>query len=329
MYTTTYLNKEKLPLIVQPVAPLKKSEFFEFVNSEQKVFQDLLKKEGALLFRGFSLESAGDFATFIHQLGLGAFIDYVGGDSPRNKVYEGVYTSTEAPPSFKIPLHNELSYVKHYPKHIYFFCEIPPKEKGETIIADARKIFQGINPQVKQKFIEKGLRYTSNYLYQDKFMKWITKNSHKSWTQVFDTDSKSQVEKICREHDFEFHWGSNDWLQISQIRPAINTHPETGEPIWFNQAHLYDFNPRLLGPWKYLGAKLLYCRKDTKLHEVTFADGSAIPRKDLYHIMDVLDANTIAFPWQKGDLLILDNLLTMHGRAVFEGKRRILAAMTG
>jgi alpha-ketoglutarate-dependent taurine dioxygenase len=66
-----------------------------------------------------------------------------------------------------------------------------------------------------------------------------------------------------------------------------------------------------------------------RLHEVFFADGSTIPLKDLYHILDVLDANTIYFPWKKGDVLVLDNILAMHGRAVFSGKRRILAAMTG
>ena len=44
--------------------------------------------------------------------------------------------------------------------------------------------------------------------------------------------------------------------------------------------------------------------------------------------MDVLDKNTIAFQWLKGDALVLDNVLSMHGRAAFTGKRRILASMT-
>ncbi len=44
--------------------------------------------------------------------------------------------------------------------------------------------------------------------------------------------------------------------------------------------------------------------------------------------MDTLDRNTVAFPWQRGDMLMLDNVLAMHGRATFAGRRRILAAMT-
>jgi alpha-ketoglutarate-dependent taurine dioxygenase len=44
--------------------------------------------------------------------------------------------------------------------------------------------------------------------------------------------------------------------------------------------------------------------------------------------MDVLDRNTVSFPWERGDFLVLDNVLSMHGRATFDGPRRILAAMT-
>ena len=105
-------------------------------------------------------------------------------------------------------------------------------------------------------------------------------------------------------------------------------HGVTGEDVWFCQPHLYDFNPRLLGAWRWAAAKLFYARPHTRLHEVFYADGSPIDREDLYHVMDTLDACTVAFPWKEGDVLMLDNVLSMHGRATFSGPRRILAAMT-
>ena len=331
-FQTTFINKEQLPLVVQPSQTnLSKTEFFDLVSSQQQSLKAMLTQYGGLLFRDFPLQNADDFAEFIRRLATGKFIDYIGGDSPRNKIKDGIYTSTEAPHYIKFPLHNELSFVKYYPRHIYFFCETPSPVGGETIIADARKVYEAIDPAVRQRFIDHKIRYVSCYYYKSSIMNLLNKiaPSHKSWIQVFETESKQEVEKKCRENEFEFEWTKNDWLRISQVRPAVINHPETGETVWFNQAHLYDFSPRLCGGfWRYIGAKLLYFRKHTRLHEVFYANNTPIPRADLYHVMDVLDAQTIAYPWQKGDVLVLDNILAMHGRATFKGKRRILAAMT-
>lgn len=330
-FKRAFINKEQLPLLIHPTQTnLAKEDFFSLLSSQTSLIKQKLSKYGGILFRGFPLQTADDFASAVRSLRLGNFIDYIGGDSPRNKINDGVYTSTEAPPSIKIPLHNELSFVRYYPKNIYFFCEIPPQAKGETIIADARKILKAIDPAIKQRFMNKGLRYVSCYYSKSLIMDWLNKiqPSHKTWIQVFETNSKQEVERKCQEHEFEYQWTKNDWLQISQVRPAVMAHPETGEKVWFNQAHLYDFNPKLLGVWRYVGAQLFYCRKHTKLHQIFYADNTPIPRADLYHILDVLDDQTITFPWQKGDLLVLDNVLAMHGRAVFQGKRRILTAMT-
>lgn len=330
-FKTTFINKEQLPLVIQPGRTFSSmSDFLSALALEKETLRQKITTHGGVLFRGFPLKNADDFSEFIKQLGLGQFVDYIGGDSPRNKIKDGVYTSTEAPPAIKIPLHNELSFVKYFPRHIYFFCEIPSLVGGETIIADARRVLDAVNPVIKQRFIDKSIRYVSCYYYKSAVMNLLNKmqRSHSSWMTVFETDSKEEVEKKCKQHEFDYQWNKNDWLRISQVRPAILAHPETKENVWFNQAHLYDFNPKLLGAWRYVGAKLFYWRKYTRYHEVFYGDHSAIPRSDLYHVMDVLDNQTIAFPWQKGDALVLDNVLTMHGRNIYEGKRRVLAAMT-
>lgn len=327
-----WITKEKLPLVIEPKDPLMTlNSLLNLLKREKQFFREELLKWGGVLFRNFPISNENDFAAVIKALGLGGFLDYIGGDSPRNKINEGVYTSTEAPPWLKIPLHNELSFVKNYPKHIYFYCHIAPETKGETILADARRVFNSIDPTVRKRFVDRGLKYISRYFCKSPLLEFINKyqRSHKSWMEVFETTSKEEVERKCVESEFSYRWNKNDWLEISQIRPAFLAHPQTGENVWFNQCHLYDFNPKLLGWLPYIGAKLLYWRKHTLLHEVYFANNETIPREDFYHIMDKLDENTIAFPWKKGDVLVLDNVLAMHGRAPFTGKRRILAAMTG
>lgn len=329
---TKYITSSNLPLVIEPLnKAITREGIKELLIQNREVLQEALLKDGGILFRGFPIDDEQDFTDLIKTLKLGSFIDYIGGDSPRTKIAEGVYTSTEAPPSIKIPLHNELSYVKNYPKHIYFYCQIAPQCGGETIIADARKIYQSIDSRVKEKFIDKELRYVSCYYHKSQLMDFINavQKGHRRWVDVFETEHKLEVERKCHENDFSYRWNQNDWIKLSQQRPATLVHPETGEVVWFNQAHIFDFNPKLLGLWRYIGTKILYCRDHMKLHQVFFCDGSPIPREDLYHILDVLDANTVSFPWQKGDLLVLDNILAMHGRSKFKGKRRILTAMTG
>lgn len=327
-----WINAQKLPLVIEPSrADISFDETLKLISSQRDQLEEKLLQSGGILFRNFPFRNEHCFAGLIKALDRGTFLDYIGGDSPRNKITEGIYTSTEAPPSVKIPLHNELSFVKNYPKKIYFFCQIAPKERGETTIADARKVHDAIDPSVRSRFIAQGIKYVSCYYYKSHLMQWLNKwqRSHKSWIDVFETEHSKTVEEKCHANEFGFKWHQNQWLQISQERPAVMAHPITHENVWFNQAHLYDFNPKLLGWWRYVGAKLLYIRKHMRLHEVSFATGNPIPRQDLYHILDALEANTIYFPWKTGDLLVLDNVLAMHGRATFTGKRRILAAMTG
>lgn len=325
------ISSHELPLVIEPAnKSISLTDTLQLLSHHRENLKKNLLKSGGILFRNFPFSNQNDFSIFVKTLGLGNFIDYIGGDSPRTKIAEGIYTSTEAPPSFKIPLHNELSFIDLYPKHIYFYCHIAPEKAGETILADARKILHALDGTVKSRFKDRGLKYTSRYFSRSPLLNFINKiaPSHKTWVDVFETHDKDEVEHKCRISNFSFKWNKNDWIQISQQRPATIRHPQTNEEVWFNQAHLFDFNPKLLGAWRYAAAKLLYCRKYTKLHDVSFGDLTPIPKDDLYHIMDVLDENTIKFPWKKGDILVLDNVLAMHGRAAFSGKRRVMAAMT-
>ncbi|MBA3815939.1 MAG: TauD/TfdA family dioxygenase [Parachlamydiaceae bacterium] len=324
------ISAHELPLVVEPAnQKISLIESFQLLSHHRENLKKNLLISGGLLFRNFPVSNEKDFSNFIKTLGLGNFIDYIG-DSPRTKIAEGIYTSTETPSSVKIPLHNELSFIDLYPKHIYFYCHTVPQKGGETILADGRKILHALNDKIKFRFKDKGLKYTSRYHERNIFLKMINKlhPSHRTWVDVFETKDKDEVEHKCRLSNFHFKWNKNNWIQISQQRPATIRHPQTNEEVWFNQAHLFDFNPKLMGLWRFVSSQLLYYPKHTKLHDVSFGDLTSIPREDLYQIMDTLDEHTIKFPWQKGDVLVLDNVLAMHGRATFSGKRRVMAAMT-
>jgi alpha-ketoglutarate-dependent taurine dioxygenase len=330
VFNFSVFGSEPLPLVVMPKKNMKRAEFLELIAAHGPALKKRLVEHGGLLFRGFPVEGASDFSDAIDALETGSSVNYIGGDSPRHKIKGAVYTSTEAPAAVKIPLHNELSFVRHYPKHIFFYCDVPPVADGETILGDARRIYKTLDSGVRQRFLERKLKYVSCYFGESRIMDLLNslQPSHKSWHDVFETNDRAKVEELCRTNDFDFDWPNPNWIRISQTRPAAIQHPETGEWVWFCQPHLYDFSPRLLGLWRYVGAKIFYAQKHTRLHEVFHADGSKVAREDLYHLLDTLDRNTVKFPWKHGDVLVLDNVLSMHGRATFAGKRRILAAMT-
>jgi len=328
---TSFINEDKLPLVIEPKEPgVTLEDLKTALREHNKFFKDSMLKYGGLLFRNFPVNSSDDFVSVIKGLNTGEFVNYIGGGSPREKVKDAVYTSTEAPPAIQIHLHNEMSFAENYPNHIFFYCDTPPDHGGETFIGDARKILKSVDEKLKNKFAEKNLKYISRYYYKSKFMDLMNKiqRGHKTWIDVFETDEKKNVEEKCTKNNIGFKWNKNDWLEISRVRPPFLEHPITHEKVWFNQVHLFNYNPRFLGWWRYIGVRLFYCRKDTLVDEARFGDDSPIPRKDIYHIMDVLDKHSIYFPWQKGDVMALDNILTMHARAPFKGKRRILTAMT-
>ncbi|MER5443570.1 TauD/TfdA family dioxygenase [Streptomyces sp. NPDC002790] len=52
-----------------------------------------------------------------------------------------------------------------------------------------------------------------------------------------------------------------------------------------------------------------------------------IPDEYVTHIRDVGLELAVDVDWREGDVLVIDNVLTGHGRRPFEGTRRILVAM--
>ena len=58
-----------------------------------------------------------------------------------------------------------------------------------------------------------------------------------------------------------------------------------------------------------------------------FGDGEVIESDVMDEIREAFERETVMFPWQRGDLLALDNMLVAHGRTPYEGPRQILVGM--
>jgi alpha-ketoglutarate-dependent taurine dioxygenase len=313
MIKTSFLNPQKLPLVIEPANETSFESLLKTVSDRREFLQEQLLCYGALLMRGFQMENAADFEQFARVFSQKDLFNYAGGVSPRRLLKDGVYTSTEYPAQFSLSLHNELSYSNIYPSLLFFGCLIAPQTGGETTIGDSREILQKIDREILDLFRRKKICYVRN-LQADK-------GSGYSWQEAFESDDKETVEKTCRKAGADFEWKDDDGLRVSQIRPATLTHPITGEEVWFNQAD--GFHP------SNLGEELLETLREDELRlNVYFGDGSTIDSAILAHIRAVLQSETIPHRWQAGDILILDNILAAHGRMPFAGARKIILAMT-
>lgn len=217
---------QNLPLIIKPAVDGINLTTWAATNRDWLETQ--LFQHGGILFRNFNLKDPADLEQFIQAIS-GKLIEYSYRSTPRSQVSGKIYTSTEYPAEQSIPLHNEMAYSRNWVMKIWFFCVKAAEHGGETPIADSRKVFQRLNPKLKKQFLEKKVMYVRNY----------GQGLDLEWENVFQTSSKSEVEKYCRDAGIEFEWKDGNRLRTSQVCQAIATHPKTKETVWFNQAHLF------------------------------------------------------------------------------------------
>ena len=88
-----------------------------------------VEKDGVILFRGFPVESVETFEG-VARAYSDTMLDYYERSTPRQVVSGKVYSSTEYPADQEIPLHNENSYQKEWPRKIFFLCRQAPGTGG-------------------------------------------------------------------------------------------------------------------------------------------------------------------------------------------------------
>jgi alpha-ketoglutarate-dependent taurine dioxygenase len=301
---------QPLPLVLRPaVEDVDLAAWGE--NNRVKVEQELLT-HGAILFRGFPLKAAEDFEQVAQALCPSLFGDY--GDLPREKAGRHLYGSTPYPADRAILFHNESSHLQRWPLKQSFFCVQAAQEGGETPIVDCRTMCERLHPELRAKFQERALMYVRNF----------TPGFDVSWQEFFHTEDRPVVEQTCRQHGVEWDWTSDGGLRTRQICPALVKHPKTGDWVFFNQIQLHHIS--------YLEPSVRNSLVDVLGIErvprnVYFGDGSPIDDDTATEIGALYEEMSVRFPWQNGDLLMLDNMLVAHARLPFVGPRKIVVAM--
>lgn len=303
---------QSLPVVAQPA--LEGVDLAEWAGNCRDLIETKLMRHGAILFRNFDLDGAAALERFVQRL-CGELMEYRERSSPRHEIGGRVYTSTDYPPDQVIFPHNEHSYSLKLPLKLFFLCVTPAAEGGETPIADTRRIYRRIAPEIRDRFFRKRYVYVRNF--GDGF--------GVSWQTAFQTDDKAAVETYCYQNAIEFEWKAGDRLRTRQVRPAVVRHPRTGESVWFN--HITFFHISTLAP-SVREALLGSYDEDDLPNNTYYGDGSPIEPEVVEQLHDAYLQEVVRFRWQKQDLLLLDNMLTAHARAPFLGPRTVLFAMS-
>lgn len=310
-YSFLHGHENEGPLVIKPLE--QDVVLTAWIESNRDLIQEKLQKFGGILFRGFQTPTVPDFELVVKTFG-DDLLDYNERSSPRHKVEGKVYTSTDHPADQRIHFHNELAYSKNWPLEIFFFCDIQPDNGGETPIADSRKVYLNLSDETRKKFEEHGVLY----------QRYLGSGLGLSWQEVFQTDNKADVEAYCAESGIELEWIDDRKVITRSRRPAVQRHPKTGELIWFNHAHFFNI-------WNMPEDEREQLMSMVREHEIPFntyfGNGEPISREIVAEIMEAFDKAWVEFPWLKGDILYLDNMLMAHSRNPFEGKRKVVVAM--
>jgi alpha-ketoglutarate-dependent taurine dioxygenase len=309
-------KKINIPLIID-LMDVDSVSFISYYFDNKIEIEKQLSQAGAVKFQNVSISSLQDFQNIVNAIS-DKFLSYVDGNSPRTKLTDNVYTSTEYDNTQKITMHNELSYSAQWPNKLFFSCLIPSETGGETLLADSREIVKSMNPQIVEEIKRKGITYI--------------RNLHgglglgPSWQDTFETTDQAQVESYCQTYNIAYQWQDNGNLRLLQPSKGIINHRTTNELVWFNQ--IDQFHPVHLGDEIYEIMQSMYDSIEDFPMNVKFSDGTKIEEDLVHEILSTIEKVTIAPVWDRDEFLIIDNELVSHGRNSFSGDRKVLVSMS-
>jgi alpha-ketoglutarate-dependent taurine dioxygenase len=295
------------------------SECESWISDNISELERELKTSGAILFRGFPVDSAETFDVFSSAF---SYPNFTYKESLSNAVRinftERVFTANEAPKEVEIYLHHEMAQTPISPSKLFFFCKTAADRGGETPLCRSDMLFAELTkqaPELAQDFATKGLKYTTQMPGEDDH----ESGQGRSWKSTLSVESKQQAEHKLADLGYSWEWMADYSLKATTpVLPAVvDLGNETGKNIkvFYNQ---------LIAA--YMGWKGV---KENPASAITFGDGSHIPVSGLELLASLAAQFTFDLAWQDGDVALVDNYMAMHGRKPYSGerKRQVLVAL--
>lgn len=277
----------------------------------------LLQRHGALLFRGFE----ADIPTFkrFTEASCRDFSNYEGGvfrSGALNRESVGadptLMTTTGHTQGFPISLHGEMHYLQTPPSVLWFYCQTPSAEAGQTTLCDGAALWEALLPETREFFTEHRVRYT----------RWLADGD---WQTTSGTDDPEAARRACADLGMTMEPSAEDrsvtlhftCRAVRAGRWFVNSVLPTLDAEWAFESGWIAEN---LGPSGARGRPPMVVRTES---------GGRLPEAVVKDLKAAAARLTVDIDWRSGDLAMVDNLRVMHGRREARDRNRSILVRMG
>lgn len=354
----------EMPLVLEAKehTDLQFLQNFLKINSEH-LMEDVAKY-GALLFRGFDIQSDHDFENSILNIeGLHGISEAFMSEPGRERVDPLKYvlhTNTIFKTGGTLYLggfHSENYYIPDVPGFLAFCCLKPSLLGGETGLINMEKVYEQLDDALKKK-LENSAYFVEKWLVTD-----VADRYHVS---------TKTVEKICHQFDLPIVGKGKNKL-ILMYKPSVFLHPITQKKAlqinlfslptldralrkcfledyqgnsWFWHRFVWTLPPALFKAAENVFmfvATLLHSPKELfqitvskwntnkafqEIDEQCIKVDACFSEADIHHLAHLMRKFYCSTLWQKGDVLLVDNKKVIHAGMPGSGPRLIRALIS-
>jgi hypothetical protein len=290
-------------------------EHRELLGVDPVTLCQAVQSAGAVLLRdpemdipGFLQLSGACSASFSNYAGGG----FQGGPLHRDIIGEDptLMTVSGRTQAFGVPLHGECFYQRERPQLLWFYCDEAPETGGQTTFARARDVFAAMPADLQQYFRQLRVRYVRYF-------------EPGEWQLAFGTADPAAMYTFCERNGMGLERHEGDSWRTTFDAPAVCEDPLG--PLFINALLILWWGERAVeqGEANYLLGKRrrmpLVVRDDSE---------QPLPVDVMERASEFAESVTREHRWQRGDIAIVDNRTTLHGRRrPRDGRRNILVRL--
>lgn len=253
---------------------------------------ELATKHGSLLVRNTAMSTEAFFKAS-EELPI-KFMDYRGGAFERKSIDGNttLLSVTGEEKGYPIPLHGELYYQKRQPDFLIFYCKTRALFGGSSTVASAAEIYRALSEEAQDFLQTSKLRYTRRL-------------SSSEWPKVYQTNDPEIVRATCDDLGLIHRFEDSGDLVTEFITSGL-----------YDSGYLNNLLPN------YFLQKL--GRPEAGISD---EEGRMIPEAIMKSIIKACKQCRVKLQMKSGDVLLVNNRTTLHGRTGYIGNRKIFLRM--